>query len=679
MKKKIEVVKQASQKDCGPASLLSIIKYYNGYVPLEKIKIDAKTDYKGTTAYNLIKAGNNYGFDASGYKYDKDNFFNKNINLPVICHVIVNGLNHFIVLYEYKNNNVIVMDPACGKKILSKETFIKEWTGTVLHFYPRNKIVILKSDNKIFTLLLNLIKYEKKLFISLIVCSIFYTILVISSSFYFKIISQNMNKDLNYIKFICLFFLIITLLKCLLKFTRTMYETYLNKNLDTKLFSEFINHILRLPSKVIASKSVGEIITRFSEIGHIKTLFIDIIISMSLDFILMLTAIPILFIININLFIILLLILIIYLIVGLIFSKIIYKSILLNKEYHATLNTKVIESVTMLNNIKNLDKVNVILKQIEYSAVKYIHNSFSIGKINNLQNNIKYFTNEVGFYLINTVGFYQIYNNHITIEDLITFNLLTNIFFEPIKNLIDNIPKYNGVKASIFKLNEFMNIEGENELNEQLLNNWDIDIKNIMFGYNDFSNILENYSINIKEGKHIFLSGKSGSGKSSLCKLLLKHEDNYQGEIIIGGINIKDLTLKTIRKNIMYVSQREHLYTDTLRNNIEFFTDYDLTEFDKICKLCNIDEILKNKLLRYDSFLEMDTNNFSGGEKQRIVLARACMNNFKVLIIDEALSEVDLETELNIIKNLKKYFFDKTIIYISHKDLSKQFKEIVYV
>ncbi len=677
MPRKIFVVKQLSEKDCAPACLLSIIKYYNGFVPLEKIRIDAKTSISGTTAYDLIKAANKYGFDGCGYNITIKDLYENNKVYPLVAQVMYKNFSHFVVIYQVSAKNVLIMDPAKGKVTLKIDEFEKQWTGLILEFIPRNKIIIMKKDNKVFEIFLETIKLEKKLIIKIILSSLCLTVATIILSYYFKFGIDNLTTDVNLLKFICIFFFIIVLFKCLFYNLRRHYEIHFNKNLDVHLYKEFISHIFYLPSKVMATKTMGEIVTRIGDLSNLKILFSEIMMSLFLDFLMMLIAIPILFTINETLFYILSCVLIVYLLLGILFSKLIYKKILENKEYESDFNTKMIESITMFNSVKNLHKTRRVLLKIENSLANYLYHSFNIDKVNNLQFSIKYFIYEIGFFLINTVGFYLIIDNKLSITSLVTFNTLMGFFLEPIKNLIDNIPKYNFVRASIYKLNEFMNISEEVYGDKINLNKYDIVIKNLTFGYNDFTTIINKYNLRVKEKDHILIMGKSGGGKSTICKLLTKFEMDYKGDILIGNINLRDLSIATIKNNITYISQKEYLFSDTLKNNILFFRDVDFEKFNHICKLCKLDSILDNKKLRYESMIEMDSHNFSGGEKQRIILARSLLNDFKILIIDEALSEVDKKVEIEIINNLKKHFSDKTIIYISHKSLEKHFKKVV--
>ena len=175
----------------------------------------------------------------------------------------------------------------------------------------------------------------------------------------------------------------------------------------------------------------------------------------------------------------------------------------------------------------------------------------------------------------------------------------------------------------------------------------------------------------------MILKGPSGCGKSTVCNILNKYIDDYDGCITLGNIDIKDLNIETIRNNIIYINQEENITSGTIKENIVLGKEVSENDFQRICKLCKIDEIVKKRPLRYNTFISPDEKNISGGEKQRIILARALLNNFNVLLLDEALSEVDLELELNIINNIKKYFKNKTILYISHKKYPKIFDKVV--
>ena len=678
----IKIVKQNDLKDCGVACLLSIIRFYNGNVPLETLRIDTHTDKDGTSFYNLIITAQKYGLNAVGYKINYEEISDSKIIFPIIAQVIINSLPHFIVIYKINNKKVTIMDPSVGKKEIKLEQLLKEWTGNIITFYPNRKLSFIKEENKLISSFYIFTKQEKKIIFKIFISSLILIVLEIISSYYLKIgIDKIDSFNFETFKLIIMFFLLITIFKSSFKYLQTYYENYLNKNLDVYLMQDFLTHLFNLPSKVIQSRTTGEIMTRVNEINNIKNLFSEIFVTFFLDFFLALITIPILYNINKYLLLILSICLLLYLILGYLFSKKIYKRVMQNITYEDDFNTSLLENINCFNSIKNLNATEKILQKIEYKLSLYIYDNFTFSSLLNNQESTKNFINEICYFFVNSFGFYFINKNIISISDLILFNSLMTFFLEPIKNLINSLPKYNFLKASYTKISEFMNINEDVKKTKKNIpiENYNISFDNVTFSYNDYDNILNKYHLDIKENEHIILKGPSGSGKSTICRLIAKVEESNKGNIYLGNINYSDLNTNDIKNNIMYVSQKEYLYSDTIRNNILFYREIKESDFTKICHICHIDEIVNKKPLRYETIINMDSSNLSGGEKQRIVLARACLNNFKILILDEALSEVDIELEKEIINNLRLLFKEKTIIYVSHKNEEYLFDRTIFI
>jgi ABC-type bacteriocin/lantibiotic exporter with double-glycine peptidase domain len=168
------------------------------------------------------------------------------------------------------------------------------------------------------------------------------------------------------------------------------------------------------------------------------------------------------------------------------------------------------------------------------------------------------------------------------------------------------------------------------------------------------------------KNKHYIVDGPTGSGKSTLFKMLNHNINDYVGDILIDNINIKDYSLSTLRSNILYVSQQDMLFSDTIYNNIVLDKKVSKSKLNYVLKLTKVDEILKKKALRLDSYLFDNGFNLSGGERQRIILARSLIQNPKILILDESLSEVDRFTEKYILSGIDRYLSKSTVIYITH-------------
>lgn len=671
------VVRQRDEKDCGVCALLSIIRHHKGNVPLEKIRLDAKTTNEGTTALNLILASQKYGFEAVGVKlnsiYDIKQF-------PAIAHMnLKKGYTHYVVIEKITKDKIVIMDPAKGKVVMKVNDFICEWSNVVLLFYPKQKIIVLKNEVTIFKLFTRVMKSEKGLVKIIIFVSFLLMLLSILLGYYFQILFSSITNGYSYkyLKIIVIIFLIFTIFKIILSFYRTYLENHLNKNIDCLLNSDFLSHLYNLPLNVITSRNAGEIISRVNDLTSIKNIITEIFMSSTLDLILVVIAVPLLINISKNLFFILFLIIILYFLIGLIFSKAIFKRAYQNISYEADFNNNLIEDIKMINSIKNLNVISPALKKLEYKLTNYLYDSYLLNIVINKEKTLKSIIYEIGFFIINTYGLYLLYKSKISLINIITFNTLLSLFLDPLKNIVDSIPKYCYMKATISKINDFLSLKKENLGNIEETYGYELRFKNLTYSYNKFESIIKNFNLVIPEGNFILLKGPSGSGKSTICNILNKYINDYDGNILLGAINIKDLSINTIRNNILYVNQNENIFSGTIRENIALDKKISEVDFQYICYLCKIDEIVKKRPLRYETFISPDENNLSGGERQRIILARALLNSFNILLLDEALSEVDMKLELSILKNMRKLYKDKTIIYISHKKYPKIFDNVI--
>ncbi len=677
---KIAEVIQKDLKDCGACCIQCLLKYYGGYVPLEKIREDTVTNLNGTTAYHLISALKLYGFEALGVKVD--NISDKNLYFPAIAHVVLkNGLHHFVIIYKVTNKYIYLMDPAQGKTKMSTTEFLTIWDNILILAMPISSIIKFTKESTIFDLFLKLLNQNKKLFISICLVNFLVIILAIFNNFYFQIAISKLQdgSDINFLKFIIILFGSLTFLKIILNYFKNYYLNFFNKNLDLELFTSFLKHIFNLPLKFMQNRTTGEVISRVEELSQIKSLLSEIFTNLILNLILVMTSGIVLYFINAQLFFILCLIISIYIISNLILSKITYHHIKTNIEVGTDFNAVLVENVELNNSIKNLNLEEKFLYRLEHKLIRLLKSNFNLNKLLNNINLLKDFIYEVGLFLILTFGIYLIYQNKLELLNLITFNSIIIYLFDPIKDLIELLPKYNYLKASFKKLGEFLNIPEEIHNKGFNLKDNSISLKNVTFSYNKYQDAIKNITFDILPNEKVFLHGTSGSGKSTICKLLYRIYEGYTGSIYLGGYNALDCSLDAIRNQILYVGQEENLFTDTIKENILCYRNISDEDLEKVTKICHIDNIINKRANRYETLINASLNNLSGGEKQRIILARALLKKSNILILDEALSEVNESLERDIINNLISSFPNTTLIYVSHKNIGDLFNKIIEV
>ncbi len=676
--KKDFIVRQQDLKDCGVCCLLSIIKYYKGYVPIEKLRIDTQTSREGTTAYHLVEAAKKYGFDSFGMKLESIDEV-KDIVMPVIAHVVHENFNHFVVIYKVTLKDIYLMDPAKGKVKMTKKDFESIWSKNILLFSPKYSIPNLHHENHLLTIVTKILLKEKKIILKILFLTAIFTFLTILTGFFFKIglgfITDGIDK-MTFYSFILLF-LLLYVLKIGLSYFRNWLKTYLNKNFDGLLYYDFLSHLFSLPNYFIKDRTTGEIMIRVKELENIKSVFSEILVTIILDSILALAVGIILYSLDKTLFFILCLFVLVYIVWGVISGRLLYKRALDVNECEIGFQENMVEDIDSFITLKNLNVTKILFKKLENKLFKYLHSSYDLNKTVLNASSVTYSLEELLTFTIIALGMVEILNGNLNLANLITFDSLLIFFINPFKNVINILPSYNYVKVEMIKLNDFYNVEEEQEnVGYQEFFPGDITVSNLNFSYNPFTSVFKDFNMVIKQNSFVLFKGTSGCGKSTLCQIICRLKECSTSNIKIGNVSINDYSLETIRKNITYVSQKENLIQDTIKNNMLLGREIPEEKIKTISELCLLESIVSKKPLRYETYLEKDSINLSGGEKQRIILARALLNDFQILILDEALSELNNELEIEIIKNIKNYFKDKTIIYVSHKEHDEYFDKV---
>lgn len=661
------LVKQDGFKDCGPCCLLMIIKHYKGYYDIEELKSMCKTDKSGTTAYHLIEAAKKCGFEAGGIKGNIEDM--KDVVLPCIAHVTLDkSYNHYVVIekIDYKNKKLLIKDPIGKIKYYKFDEFNLIFNNVIIYLTPFRKIVY-NNKNSIMKFLINIIKPSTNQLVQIITMSLFITIFSIITTFYMQFMVENLYSDKKIILIFLLFF-IIYLLKILTDYFRNKMIILINQKIDFNLTYESFRQIIKLPYYYYRNNTTGEIISKINELDIVRQVVSKVVVSF-IDLPLTVICLIIMYLISSKLFLISLIILFLYLLCVLLFRKIIFNYVDECMNDKALCTSYMVESINGFESVKGCNMEDKIINNFEKKYIKLLNNLYNFDNCCNNQYLIKELIDNLGFITIILVGVFLCLDKVITVGQLLSFNSLFMYFFNPIRNIIDLDYSIKQARISIEKvLKIFFNKKDNSIIDKSMIG--DIEFKGLSYSFNDVNDVLKNINLKIKKGDKVMVIGKSGSGKSTLFKLLKKYYEVERGKVFINNIDINDYC----KSDIIYISQDEILFTDTLSNNI------DSNNIIDVSKICLLDDIVNKNQLGYNMLIEENGFNLSGGERQRIVLARAISNNFNILIIDEGLNQVDVTMERTIIKNLFKKCKDKTIIYISHRiDNKDLFNQIIKI
>lgn len=667
MKKKL-IVLQEGNKDCGVCCLLSIIRYYNGNISLNKLMEMTKTTKNGTTFYNLSEAASKIGMASKAYYVDDFN----NISVyscPFISQVIRNGYTHFVVVYKISKDKLLIMDPALGSLYMSREKFLNIWTSYIMMFEKVKILPNYKDEKYINKLLYGLILNNKKIIVNCLLLTLMFCFLTIGYSVYLKVmIDKVLNQDKYLLIVISLIFFIVILFRSLTNLFRNQMLSYFNMKVDISLFLNSFKRILLLPYNYYKNKTTGEIISRVNDLSYIKQIISQLLTTVFLDIVLLLFSLVCLYFINSKMFVISFFIAILYMIIIFIYPRFIKTKIYESQAEVAKVNSYLVESISGLETIKGLRCEKMVNDRLESYYTKAQATIFDYNIISNGVLFLKDFIFYVGVLLINYVGCVDIMNGNFTVGSLLTFNTILGYFLNPLQNFIDLADDYVYVKGVFKRANGLYEVKLDDlESKNGLRVEGDISFNNLDFSFNGKDQILKSIKIEFKAKEKILLLGNSGSGKSTLLKILYKYYDVSRGMVLVNGIDINDFSISDIRDDIIYVSQNETLYTGSIKDNILLNRDIDYKDFLDMCCYLEVDNIIKDNLLGYDFLLEENGANISGGERQRIILARALFKKGNIILIDEGLSQMDIDLERRVLKRIFSIFKDKMIIVVSHR------------
>ena len=590
--------------------------------------------------------------------------------------MIDDSLLHYVVITKVKGDTVVVSDPAKGIVKYKKEDFLKIWTKILILIAPTNNSQ--KGNKKQSTLIsfFRLLISQKWLLLRIFILSMILTSIGIITSFYYQVLMDDIVPSsslemLNYVSVItlCLFFVQIGL-----NFLRGFLIVKLEQNIDIPIMLGYYNHALILPMKFYSMRDTGEIISRFSDASSIRDIVSEASLTIMMDTIMAVVGAVVLFNSNRLLFLISVVMLFLYGIIVFVYNKPIKKNNRKIMEMNSKVTSQFIETVNGIEIIKAFNQEDNEKEKTDKLYRKFLKRVFNGGVLSLSQQTVTMFVAVVGELVILWIGATYVIKGELTIGELITFNALLGYFIEPIKNLINLQPQIQTAVVAADRLGEILDISPEYE-NNDMCTAYDSEIKfdnliisNLNFRYGTRDLVLKDINLEINHGEKIAFVGESGSGKTTLAKLLVRLYEQEKGNIKLDSVDIRDFPISQIRNNFSYISQNAFLFSGTIKENL-LFGNSDASDNDilRVCKICELEEYINSLPLKYNTRIEENGKNLSGGQKQRLAIARALLKNPKILIMDEATSNLDYITEKTIENTINKFSKNMTTIIIAHR------------
>lgn len=663
---------QLDQSDCGAACLLSVINFYKGSNSVEKIRELSGTTKQGTTMLGLYQAANQLGFTADGCEADMQVLINH--KQPVILHTLIkNQRQHYIICYGYnKKEGFLIGDPGKGIYNLSEQELEKIWISkTCLTLIPNLNFITQKvkqNDQKKW--FLALLKDDYKL----IAISILLGILVAGLGLAMALFSQKLIDDIlpsnNIKKLISGIILLAILLfaRVGISVLRQYFTLQQSKDFNNRINNNFFSSLLKLPKPFFDTRQTGELVSRLNDTQRIQNVIKTLSNSLIIDILSIIISLIFLFNYSWKLAIILIINLPVYFYIIYRNNKKIINSQKDIMQSYAYNESNFINSIQGISTIKNDNKQSIFNKLNRNIFANYQEKIVNLGKINITlfwQSGLANVVFVIGILIYTSL---QVFNKEIKIGELMAILGITGSLLPSIANLaLISIP-INEAKIAFNRMYEFASIEKENEEGFEIQEINKIAIQKLSFRFAGRSELFHDVNIAIEKGKLTAIVGESGSGKSTLGQILQRFYSFENGNIIVNNKHeLHEIGLKKYRDLLAVIPQEITIFNgnvidnillgenDTAENILTFITEYGF-------------DIYFNQLPQgLMTLLGEEGINLSGGQKQLIAFARALYKKPQFLILDEATSAMDRNTENFTMQLLQKIKPKCAVLFISHR------------
>ena len=686
---KVPTVIQMEAVECGAAALCSVIAYYKKFITLEQLRIDCGVTRDGVSAFGIKQAAEKYKLLADAHSVELEELYN--LPLPLIAFW---NFAHFVVIEGFSRDKVYIMDPAIGSLSISYEDLNANFTGLVILFEPGMDFIPSGQSVSFIDSLVGVFKREPSSFIYASLVGLGLVLPQIALPALSQIFIDNIivGHIYNWLEWLLFSMCLIIALIFGLKFLELNILSRLFIKLTTTTAGEYLWHILRLPYTFYLQRYPGEIANRivFNENAYkniatqLSALVIDAAAAAFFGIVMFYYDVWIaLFGLSM-------------IAADLILMRYLYLYRLDSYYYfQQTISKSIAYSMTALESIESIKSISnefSIFSRWAGYYTKALNASQIMGTRDIYAGTIPAFLQMLTGITVICFGAWRVIHGSLTIGMLFAMTLLMQLLMAPVTRLVNFIQLAQFIKVDIARLNDVLDhpIEGSlvkaEKEDEVLMSSFpypklkgSLEIKNISFGYDKTGDpILRNIDLSISPGSMVGIIGKTGSGKSTLAKLIVGLFEPWKGCIEFDNKPRKELPRSILISSIGVVEQESQIFFGTVKENIAFFNP--LIAPQEIIRAAKDACIHEQILLRkggYELYLHNNGSNLSGGEKQRLEIARALAIQPSILILDEATSSLDTDTEQNVIENIRRR--GCTCVMIAHRISSTRFCDEIIV
>ncbi|MEM8808253.1 MAG: peptidase domain-containing ABC transporter [Cyanobacteria bacterium P01_G01_bin.38] len=663
---------QQSAADCGAACLAMVARYWGKKFSINRLRDITNVDRNGASLLGLSTGAESIGFNSRPVKASLSQLANQ--PLPAIVHW--EG-KHYVVVYAVTNQRVIVADPAIGQRTLSPADFKAGWTGYALLLMPTAFFRETPESTTPFWQFFELMKPHRLIMFEILIASICIQLFGLVTPIFTQLILDRVVVQRSQLTLLAvgLGLVIFGLFQVAMTGLRQYLLDHTANRVDLALIVGFIRHAMRLPLGFFESRYVGDIVARVQENRKIERFLTGEALSILLDLLTVFIYVGLMFWYSWKMALLALAIFPPFLVLALLATPFLRRVSREIFNAYANENSYLIEALSGVRTVKSMAVEQRVRWHWEELLHQEVKKSF-VGQV--IGNRLQIVSNTIETLATTGLlwfGAWLVIQNELTIGQLVAFNMLLGNVIGPFQRLTVLWNQFQEVVIAVERINDVLDAEPEED--------WLTDVRQglpsirghiqfdqVTFRYHPDSdtNVLENLSFEVQPGQMVALVGRSGSGKTTISKLLLGLYPPTDGRILVDDYDLSTLAMQSFRQQVGVVDQDTFLFGSTIRENIGLgHPDLPLDAIVEAATLAGADEFIRQLPMGYETQIGEGGGMLSGGQRQRLAIARALLGNPRVLILDEATSHLDAESERIIQQNLNQILQDRTTLVIAHR------------
>lgn len=670
---KTPVIMQMETLECGAACLTMILAYYGRWIPLEQVRIACGVSRDGSNAVNVLKAARNYGLKASGYRFEPDEL-KKQGQFPAIIHW---NFNHFVVLCGFRNNKAVINDPGRGNIEVGMDEFDEAFTGIALMFEPSEDFEPGGKPKSVVGFAKKRLKGTGAAIAFVVITTLITSLISVADNgmtrvFYDRILTGS-NPD--WLVPFTIGVSLLAVIEIAVVWIQTVYSLKLSGKLAIESNSSYMWKILRMPIEFFSQRQAGDIQQRQATNETIAETLISTLAPLALQTIMMILYLVMMLRINLVLTLFGILAIVINMAIAGIISNRRVNITRVQMKDQGKLASCTVSGIEMIETIKSAGAENGYFEKWAGLQAGVNTQRVRFARLNQVLGIIPEIVSALASVFVIICGVYLTIEGHITSGVVFQFQGYLALFTGPATTLIQAGQTIQEMKTDMERVEDVMEYPNDPNYNDNPPRDdvsydklsGSVELKNVTFGYSRLAEpLIKDFNLSLKPGSRVAFVGFSGCGKSTLSKLISGLYNPWSGDVLFDGKHISEIDRSVFTGSLAVVDQDIILFEDTISDNIKMWDD-SIKDFEVIlaARDAQIHEDIVQRDGGYGHMLIEGGRDFSGGQRQRLEIARVLAQDPTIIILDEATSALDAKTEYEVVKSIKDRGI--TCIVVAHR------------